>query len=101
MEQDFDIPERVTKLEAMSEAHERRIESHGHDIDELKLSTAKYHASTDEKLSRIDATVSRIDHRLEAEEKRPAETAREFVKQVIGYVLAAVVALVLARLGLK
>lgn len=101
------IPERLKAVEVTQESHEQRLNEHGKQIDTLRISVEHYHAATDEKLDRLNETTSRIDRRLEdndrkleEERQRPADNWREFVKQVLTYILAITLALMASRIGL-
>lgn len=95
---------RVRKLEADNqqmmgdiEALEKRVSNHGAELDELKIKSA----TMDTVLNRIDATVAKIDGRMDAQQMKPAQRWDDLVKQVITLVVAAVVGAILLRLGLQ
>lgn len=95
---------RVRKLEADSQQMmadiktlEERVSSHGTELDELKIKSA----TMDTVLTRIDATVAKIDGRMDAQQMKPAQRWDDLVKQVITLVVAAVVGAILLRLGLQ
>lgn len=52
-------------------------------------------------LTRIDATVAKIDGRMDAQQMKPAQRWDDLVKQVITLVVAAAVGTILIRLGLQ
>jgi len=79
------------------ESHERRITEHGKEIDELKISEATMGVT----LSRIDQTVGKIDAKLEASEQRPGRRWETVTSQLIAIIVAAIMALVLAKIGLS
>ena len=95
---------RVRKLEADSQQMmsdiktlDERVSSHGTDLDELKIKSATMNTV----LTRIDATVAKIDGRMDAQQMKPAQRWDDLVKQVITLVVAAVVGAILLRLGLQ
>lgn len=99
-----DMDGRVRKLEADSqqmmadiETLDKRVANHGAELDELKIKSA----TMDTVLTRIDATVAKIDGRMDAQQMKPAQRWDDLVKQVITLVVAAVVGAILLRLGLQ
>lgn len=95
---------RVRKLEADSQQMmadiktlDERVSTHGAELDELKIKSA----TMDTVLNRIDATVAKIDGRMDAQQMKPAQRWDDLVKQVITLVVAAVVGAILLRLGLQ
>ena len=99
-----DMDERVRKLEADSqqmmadiETLDKRVANHGAELDELKIKSA----TMDTVLTRIDATVAKIDGRMDAQQMKPAQRWDDLVKQVITLVVAAVLGAILLRLGLQ
>ena len=95
---------RVRKLEAdnqqmMSDIKtlDERVSNHGTELDELKIKSA----TMDTVLTRIDATVAKIDGRMDAQQMKPAQRWEDLVKQVITLVVAAVIGAILLRLGLQ
>lgn len=95
---------RVRKLEADSQQMkadiktlDERVSSHGTELDELKIKSATMNTV----LTRIDATVAKIDGRMDAQQMKPAQRWDDLVKQVITLVVAAVVGAILLRLGLQ
>lgn len=95
---------RVRKLEADSQQMmadiktlDERVSSHGTELDELKIKSATMNTV----LTRIDATVAKIDGRMDAQQMKPAQRWEDLVKQVITLVVAAVVGAILLRLGLQ
>ena len=95
---------RVRKLEADSQQMmadiktlDERVSTHGVELDELKIKSA----TMDTVLNRIDATVAKIDGRMDAQQMKPAQRWDDLVKQVITLVVAAVVGAILLRLGLQ
>lgn len=76
--------------------HERRITKHGEEIDELKIREATMSVT----LSRIDQTVGKIAAKLDIQEQKPARRWESLVTQIISLLVAAIVALVLAKIGL-
>ena len=95
---------RVRKLEADSrlmmadiKTLDERVSSHGTELDELKIKSA----TMDTVLTRIDATVAKIDGRMDAQQMKPAQRWEDLVKQVITLVVAAVIGAILLRLGLQ
>lgn len=95
---------RVRKLEADSqqmmadiETLDKRVDNHGAELDELKIKSA----TMDTVLTRIDATVAKIDGRMDAQQMKPAQRWDDLVKQVITLVVAAAVGAILLRLGLQ
>ena len=95
---------RVRKLEADSQQMMadiktlyERVSTHGAELDELKIKSA----TMDTVLNRIDATVAKIDGRMDAQQMKPAQRWDDLVKQVITLVVAAVVGAILLRLGLQ
>lgn len=67
---------RVRKLEADSQQMmsdiktlDERVSNHGTELDELKIKSA----TMDTVLTRIDATVAKIDGRMDAQQMKPAQ----------------------------
>lgn len=99
-----DLDGRVRKLESDSnllkadvKTLDERVTSHGVELDNLRIKSA----TMDTVLTRIDATVSKIDGRLDAQQMKPAQRWEDLVKQVIALVVAAAVGAVLLRMGLQ
>lgn len=99
-----EMDSRVRKLEADSQQMradiktlDERVSNHGDELDELKIKSA----TMDTVLTRIDATVAKIDGRLDAQQMKPAQRWDDLVKQVITLVVAAAVGTILIRLGLQ
>ena len=99
-----DLDGRVRKLESDSQllkadvkTLDERVTSHGVELDNLRIKSA----TMDTVLTRIDATVSKIDGRLDAQQMKPAQRWEDLVKQVIALVVAAVVGAILLRMGLQ
>lgn len=99
-----EIDSRVRKLEADSQQMkadiktlDERVSNHGDELDELKIKSA----TMDTVLTRIDATVAKIDGRMDAQQMKPAQRWDDLVKQVITLVVAAAVGTILIRLGLQ
>lgn len=95
---------RVRKLEADSQQMKAdiktlddRVSNHGMELDELKIKSATMNTV----LTRIDATVAKIDGRMDAQQMRPAQRWDDLVKQVTTLVVAAVVGAILIRMGLQ
>ena len=95
---------RVRKLEADSQQMkadirtlDERVSNHGMELDELKIKSATMSTV----LTRIDATVAKIDGRMDAQQMRPAQRWDDLVKQVTALVVAAVVGAILIQLGLQ
>lgn len=95
---------RVRKLEADSQQMMadintlgERVSNHGAELDELRIKSATMNTV----LTRIDATVAKIDGRMDAQQMKPAQRWEDLVKQVITLVVAAVVGAILLRLGLQ
>lgn len=95
---------RVRKLEADSQQMkadiktlDERVSNHGMELDELKIKSATMSTV----LTRIDATVAKIDGRMDAQQMRPAQRWDDLVKQVTTLVVAAVVGAIMIRLGLQ
>lgn len=95
---------RVRKLEADSQQMmadiktlDERVGNHGAELDELRIKSATMNTV----LTRIDATVAKIDGRMDAQQMKPAQRWDDLVKQVITLVVAAVVGAILLRLGLQ
>lgn len=95
---------RVRRLEADSQQMkadiktlDERVSSHGIELDELKIKSATMNTV----LTRIDATVAKIDGRMDAQQMRPAQRWDDLVKQVTALVVAAVVGAIMIRLGLQ
>lgn len=95
---------RVRKLEADSQQMmadirtlDERVSNHGMELDKLKIKSATMNTV----LTRIDATVAKIDGRMDAQQMKPAQRWDDLVKQVITLVIAAVVGAILLRLGLQ
>lgn len=99
-----EMDSRVRKLEADSQQMkadiktlDERASNHGDELDELKIKSA----TMDTVLTRIDATVAKIDGRMDAQQMKPAQRWDDLVKQVITLVVAAAVGTILIRLGLQ
>lgn len=99
-----EMDSRVRKLEADSQEMkadiktlDERVSNHGDELDELKIKSA----TMDTVLTRIDATVAKIDGRMDAQQMKPAQRWDDLVKQVIALVVAAAVGTILIRLGLQ
>lgn len=99
-----DLDGRVRKLESdnnllMADVKtlDERVTSHGVELDNLRIKSA----TMDTVLTRIDATVSKIDGRLDAQQMKPAQRWEDLVKQVIALVVAAAVGAILLRMGLQ
>lgn len=95
---------RVRKLEADSQQMkadiktlDERVSNHGMELDKLKIKSATMNTV----LTRIDATVAKIDGRMDAQQMKPAQRWDDLVKQVITLVVAAVVGAIMIRLGLQ
>lgn len=86
----------LTMLKNQVDNHERRITKHGEEIDELKIREATMSVT----LSRIDQTVGKIDAKLDIQEQKPARRWESLVSQIISLLVAAIAALVLAKVGL-
>lgn len=84
-------------LKADVKTLDERVTSHGVELDNLRIKSA----TMDTVLTRIDATVSKIDGRLDAQQMKPAQRWEDLVKQVIALVVAAVVGAILLRMGLQ
>lgn len=98
-----DMDGRVRKLEADSQQMmadiktlDERVSTHGTELDELKIKSA----TMDTVLNRIDATVSKIDGRMDAQQMKPAQRWDDLVKQVISLVVAAAMGAILLKMGL-
>lgn len=98
------IEERVCKLESDNQqltagirAIGERVDRHGSELDELKIKSATMNTV----LTRIDATVAKIDGRLDAQQMKPAQRWDDIVKQVITLVIAAAFGAVMVNLGLQ
>lgn len=99
-----EMDSRVRKLEADSQQMkadiktlDERVSNHGDELDELKIKSA----TMDTVLTRIDATVAKIDGRMDAQQMKPAQRWDDLVKQVTTLVVAAVVGAIMIRLGLQ
>ena len=99
-----DFERRVSLLEAASERNEERIAKHGEEIDRLRLD--REHDSV--VLANVNATCLEIkakldeqDRRLTNEESRPARRWEQVVSTVVNSLTLAVMAYMLARLGLS
>lgn len=95
---------RVRKLEADSQQMmadiktlDERVSNHGAELDELQIKSATMNMV----LTRIDATVAKIDRRMDAQQMKPAQRWDDLVKQVITLVVAAMVGAILLRMGLQ
>ena len=99
-----DFEKRVSLLEAAAGRNEERIAKHGEEIDRLRLD--REHDSV--VLANVNATCLEIkakldeqDRRLTNEESRPARRWEQVVSTVINSLTLAVMAYMLARLGLS
>lgn len=86
----------MVTLKNQIDNHERRITKHGEEIDALKIREATMSVT----LSRIDQTVGKIDAKLDVQEQKPARRWESLVTQIISLLVAAIAALVLAKVGL-
>lgn len=86
----------LSTLKNQIDNHERRITKHDEEIDELKIREATMSVT----LSRIDQTVGKIDAKLDIQEQKPARRWESLVTQIISLLVAAIAALVLAKVGL-
>ena len=86
----------LTMLKNQVDNHERRITKHGEEIDELKIREATMSVT----LGRIDQTVGKIDAKLDVQEQKPARRWESLVSQITSLLVAAIAALVLAKVGL-
>lgn len=101
---DTSIEERVSAMEQQLDGVSSelktvndRIAKHGMEIDDLRIQSA----TTNAVLDRIDDTVTTINRKLDEERDKPAERWDTIINQVITVVVAALVGIVLARLGLN
>lgn len=99
-----EMDSRVRKLEADSQQMkadiktlDERVSNHGDELDELRIKSATMNTV----LTRIDATVAKIDGRMDAQQMKPAQRWDDLVKQVTTLVVAAVVGAIMIRLGLQ
>lgn len=95
---------RVRKLEADSQQMkadiktlDERVGIHGMELDELKIKSATMNTV----LTRIDATVAKIDGRMDAQQMKPAQRWDDLIKQVTTLVVAAAAGAIMLRLGLQ
>ena len=98
------MEERVRKLEADNQQMkadvktlEERVSKHGVELDDMRIKNAANEAV----LNRIDRTVSKIDERMDAQQLKPAQRWEDLVKQVIALVVAALVGMVMVKIGLQ
>lgn len=96
------IEERMSSVESsvdsLSTAVDKlsdRVAKHGMEIDDLRIASA----TTNAVLERIDGNVTEISRKLDAEREKPAERWDAVINQVITVIVAAVVGLMLAKLG--
>lgn len=90
------IPD-MSAVQTRLDAHEARITRHGEEIDELKIGAAK----TDVILGRIDQTVAKIDGKLDALDRKPAQRWEAIVTVAITVVVTAIIAYALSQAGLR
>ena len=93
---DGNIEKRVSLLEEMLERHEERISAHGKEIDTPRLN--REHDSV--VLAQVNSTCLDIKQRLDAMEKKPATRLENMVSAVVNAIALAVLAYVLAHVGL-
>lgn len=86
----------LAMLKRQVDNHERRITKHGEEIDDLKI----HEATMSVTLGRIDQTVGKIDAKLDVQEQKPARRWESLMSQVISLLVAAIAALVFAKVGL-
>lgn len=86
----------IAMMQNQIDNHERRITKHGEEIDELKIREATMSVT----LNRIEQTVGKIDAKLDINEQKPARRWDALVTQIMSLMVAAISALVLAKIGL-
>lgn len=91
-----EMDKRVSILEEAIERHEERISAHGKEIDTLRMN--REHDSV--VLAQVNSTCLDIKQRLDAMEKKPATRWESMTTAVINAVALAVLAYVLAHVGL-
>lgn len=98
-----DLEVRVRRLEIDSEqlkkdtqSLDERVSKHGMELDDMRIKNAANEAV----LQRIDKTVSKIDEKMDAQQMKPAKRWEDLTAQVIALVVAAIMGLMLARVGL-
>lgn len=93
---DDNIEKRVSLIEEVLDHHEDRISAHGKEIDTLRLN--REHDSV--VLAQVNSTCLDIKQRLDAMEKKPATRWESMTTAVINAIALAVLAYVLAHVGL-
>lgn len=91
-----DTPQRIARIEGEVDNLKERVSAHGEQIDKLRMSTTR----TEAVLGRIDATVNKIDGKLEAMAERPGKRWESVVAAALGALVAGLVAYALALGGL-
>lgn len=104
MEEALKLEERVRSLESdvallnkTTSSLEERVSKHGLELDEM----AKKNSANEAILGRIDKTVSKIDEKLDEQQMKPAKRWETLVAQITALVVAAIVGMALANIGLQ
>lgn len=87
----------IASLKTRADAVEQRVGRHGEEIDALSRDSTRM----DVLLTRIDQTVNKIDVKLDALDKKPAQRWEDLVKQVVGIIVAALIAVALYQMGIR
>lgn len=90
------LKNRLSNLETEMEKVTKRVDRHGDEIDDLKLSLTELKTT----IGRIDLTVGAINDKLNNLWQKPAQRWDTVVNQIIALVVAAVVGAILVQIGL-
>ena len=88
---------KIAALETRMDTVETRVARHGEEIDALSRDSTRM----DVILARIDQTVGKIDGKLDALDRKPAQRWESLTAQVIAIIVAALLAVALYQMGLK
>ncbi len=87
----------IASLKTRMDTVETRVARHGEEIDALSRDSTRM----DVILARIDQTVGKIDGKLDALDRKPAQRWESLTAQVIAIIVAALLAVALYQMGLK
>ena len=87
----------IASLKTRMDTVETRVARHGEEIDALSRDSTRM----DVILARIDQTVGKIDGKLDALDRKPAQRWESLTAQVIAIIVAALMAVALYQMGLK
>lgn len=98
-----DIEPRVSALEGSVKTHEERISAHGRELDETRervIHLEMAGQARDAQLARMEKSINEQGGKLDSLLMRPADDWQRVRNQVIGLVVAALAAYLLAKFGL-